>query len=245
MPRARCSAGFEDGLGRRYSPVARGDNDSSLEILCFRHEITDVPSFDFALRERVARLSSFEHPYYARIRKVDRLNDERATVALMSDSAPGIRVVEILGEVERGGVALDLNAGLYLVRQLISAISVLHEHARVAHGAIAPERLFVTPLGRLCVVEYVMGAALEQLKYSRERYWKELRVALPMAVGLPRFDERTDLTQVGVVALALIIGRPLRDDEYPAQIEDLVGFGVLAHRRWSVAGIAVRACANG
>jgi PEGA domain len=215
--------GFEDGLGRRYSPVARGDNDSSLEILCFRHEITDVPSFDFALRERVARLSSFEHPYYARIRKVDRLNDERATVALMSDGAPGVRLTEILGEVERGGPALDLNAALYLVRQLISAISVLHEHARVAHGAVALERLFVTPLGRLCVVEYVMGAALEQLKYSRERYWKELRVALPMAVGLPRFDERTDLTQVGVVALALIIGRPLQDDEYPGQIENLVG----------------------
>jgi hypothetical protein len=68
----------------------------------------------------------------------------------------------------------------------------------------------------------VMGAALEQLKYSRERYWKELRVALPMTVGLPRFDERTDLTQVGVVALALMIGRPLQDDEYPGRIEDLV-----------------------
>jgi hypothetical protein len=140
----------------------------------------------------------------------------------MSDAAPGVRLIEILGEVERGGPTLDLNAGLYLVRQLISAISVLHEHARVAHGAIAPERLFVTPLGRLCVVEYVMGAALEQLKYSRERYWKELRVALPMAVGLPRFDERTDLTQVGVVALSLMIGRTLQDDEYPGQIEDLV-----------------------
>jgi serine/threonine protein kinase len=214
--------GFEDGLGRRYSPVARGDNDASLEILCFRHEITDVPSFDFALRERVARLSSFEHPYYARIRKVDRLNDERATVALMSDAAPGIRLIEMLGEVERGGLVLDLNASLYLLRQLLSAISVLHEHARVAHGAIAPERLFITPLGRLCVVEYVMGAALEQLKYSRERYWKELRVALPMTVGLPRFDERTDLTQIGVVALALTIGRPLQDDEYPARIEELV-----------------------
>jgi hypothetical protein len=214
--------GFEDGLGRRYSPVVRGDNDASLEILCFRHDITDVPSFDFALRERVARLSTFEHPYYARIRKVDRLNDERATVALMSDAAPGVRLIEILGEVERGGPALDLDAGLYLLRQLISAISVLHEHARVAHGAIAPERLFVTPLGRLCVVEHVMGAALEQLKYSRERYWKELRVALPMTVGLPRFDERTDLTQVGVVALALMMGRPLQDNEYPGGIEGLV-----------------------
>ena len=57
----------------------------------------------------------------------------------------------------------------------------------------------------------VLGAALEQLKYSRDRYWKELRVALPPAVGLPRFDERADLTQIGVVTLTLILGRPLRE----------------------------------
>jgi hypothetical protein len=214
-------AGFEDGLGRRFSPATR-NNEPPLEILCFRHEITDVPAFDFALRERVSRLSDLQHPYFARIRKVDRLNDERGTVALMSDGAPGFRLIHVLTRVERGDLTLELNASLYLVRQLTSAIAVLHKHARVAHGAIATERLFVTPRGRLFVVEYVLGAALEQLKYSRERYWKELRVALPMEAGLPRFDERADLTQIGVVALSLILGRPLRDAEYPGQIEDLV-----------------------
>jgi hypothetical protein len=213
--------GFEDGLGKRFSPATRS-NEAPLEILCFRHDITDVPAFDFALRERVSRLSDLQHPYFARIRKVDRLNDERGTVALMSDGAPGVRLVNVLKRVERGGLPLDLNAALYLVRQLTSAIAVLHKHAKVAHGAIAPERLFVTPRGRLFVAEYVLGAALEQLKYSRERYWKELRVALPMEAGLPRFDERADVTQIGVVSLSLILGRPLRDAEYPRQIEDLV-----------------------
>ena len=43
-----------------------------------------------------------------------------------------------------------------------------------------------------------------------------------MNVGLSRFDERADLTQVGVVALSLIIGRPFRDEEYPRQLEDLL-----------------------
>jgi hypothetical protein len=214
--------GFEDGLGRRYSPGTRGDGEAPPEIVCFRHEITDVPSFNFALRERVSRLSGFRHPYYVRILKVDRLNDERGTVALMSEGAPGVRLIEILTDVERGGVVLNLHAALYLTRQLLSAIEVLHEQTRIGHGAVAPERLFVTPRGRLCCVEYVLGAALEQLKYSRERYWKELRVALPAAVGLPRFDERADLTQIGVVALSLMLARPLNDDEYPARIEDLI-----------------------
>ncbi|MEO5740108.1 MAG: PEGA domain-containing protein [Vicinamibacterales bacterium] len=214
--------GFEDGLGRRYRPAARLDSDTPLEILCFHHEITDVPSFEFALRERVGRLSDFQHPSFACIRKIDRLNDERGTVTLMADGAAGDRLIEILTDVERSGRALDLNSALNLVRQLISSIGALHQHARVAHGAIAPERLFVTPQGRLLIVEYTLGAALEQLKYSRQRYWKDLRVALPMDVGLSRFDERADLTQVGAVALALLLARPLRDEEYPQQIEHLV-----------------------
>ena len=116
----------------------------------------------------------------------------------------------------------DLNASLYLVRQLLSAISVLHEQTHIAHGAITPDRLFVTSAARLVVVEHVLGAGLEQLNYSRERYWQELRVALPMRGGPPRFDERTDLTQIGVVALCLILGRSLRDTEYPSQIEEIV-----------------------
>jgi serine/threonine protein kinase len=214
--------GFEDGLGRRYNPAARFDSDTSLEILCFRHEITDVPSFEFALRERFARVSDFEHPCFVRLRKIDRHNDERGTVTLMSDGAPGDRLIQILTDVERTGLVLDVNAALYLVRQLIAAIAALHQHVRVAHGAIAPERLFITPQGRLLIAEYSLGAALEQLKYSRARYWKELRVAVPMEAGRSRFDELTDLTQIGTVALAVLLGRPLSDDEYPQQTEQLV-----------------------
>ena len=214
--------GFEDGLGRRYRPAARLESDTPLEILCFRHELTDVPAFEFALRERVARLSDFHHPSFVRIRKVDRLNDERGTVTLMADAAAGDRLIEILRDVERTGQVLDLRSALHLVRQLVSAVAALHQHVRVPHGALAPERLFVTPRGRLLIVEYPIGAALEQLRYSRERYWKELRVALPMEAGRSRVDERADLTQIGTVALSLALARPLRDDEYPQQLEGLI-----------------------
>jgi hypothetical protein len=212
---------FEDGLGRRYRPVTRGA-DTPSEVLCFRHDLTDVPSFEFSLRERVASLAEFRHSYYARIRKVDRLSDELGTVALISDCAPGTRLAEILTAIEHGGPILSIDAALSLVRQLVPAMALLHDHVHVAHGAMGPERLIVTPQARVLIVEHVIGAALEQLKYSRERYWKELRIAVPMSVGLPRFDKRADLTQLGVVALSLIFGRPIQEDEYPASVEDLV-----------------------
>ena len=110
-----------------------------------------------------------------------------------------------------------------MVRQLVSAAAALHGSAPdVGNGAIAPERLVLTPAGRLTVVEYVLGAALEQLGHTRARYWRELAVALPGTVGTPVFDARTDVTQVGAVALALIIGRPLTPEDYPERLIDLI-----------------------
>lgn len=213
---------FTDGFGRRYKSAPRDTSDTVLEVLCFRHEITDVPAFEFALRERVARLSQFHHPDFTHIKKVDRLNDERGTVALMSDGVKGFRLSEILTDTERLAPAPDVGATLYIVNQLTAAIAVLHDQARVAHGALGPERIFITPLARVCIVEHAMGAAVEQLKYSRERYWKELRVALPESAGLPRADERADVTQLGVVALSLLLGRLLRAGEFPGELASLV-----------------------
>ncbi|MGE3707378.1 MAG: PEGA domain-containing protein, partial [Vicinamibacterales bacterium] len=69
---------------------------------------------------------------------------------------------------------------------------------------------------------YVLGAALEQLHYSQDRYWQDLRVALPHSAGLPRADQRGDVTQIGVIALSLVLGRLLRDDEYPSKVGDVV-----------------------
>ena len=213
---------FEDGLGRRYRSAALLGSATPVEILCLRHELTAVPAFEFALRERFARLSDFQHPSFARIKRIDKLNDGHGTVTLVSDGAAGDRLSRILTEAEGAGPIFDVSLALHLVRQLIAAVAALHHHTRTAHGALALERLFVTPRAQLIVVEYPLGAALEQLKYSRERYWKELRVALPPGAGLPQFDERTDLVQVGMVALSLLMARPIRADEYPQHVEPLV-----------------------
>ena len=51
---------FEDGLGTRRLAVDRSRNES-VEMLCLRGELTGVPSFEFALRERLSHLASFSH----------------------------------------------------------------------------------------------------------------------------------------------------------------------------------------
>src|SRR5665213_696317 len=134
---------FEDGLGQRLRVVDPVRNEP-VDMLCLRGELTSVPAFEFALRERVSRLAGFRHPCYAAVHSVERLKDRASTLALVSDSTAGVRLSEILAFAEREHVTLDIDAALCLLRQLVPAVAMLHEHAPdTAHGAIAPERLVI------------------------------------------------------------------------------------------------------
>ncbi|HMJ84704.1 MAG TPA: PEGA domain-containing protein [Vicinamibacterales bacterium] len=213
---------FGDGLGDRHLVVDRGRNEP-VEMLCLRGELTAVPSFEFALRERVSRLAAFRHTCYAHVRTVERLKDSGSTLALVSDATTGVRLSRLLEFAEQDSVTLDIDAALCLLRQLVPAVALLHEHAPdVSHGAIAAERVIVTPGAHVMLVEHVLGSALEQLRFPIERYWKDLRVALPRTTGAAQFDQRADVTQLGVIALALILGRPIASNEYPSKLGEAV-----------------------
>jgi hypothetical protein len=216
---------FEDGLGQRLTSVSV--DGEPLEVLALRDELTANSSFELALRDRVNRLTDFESEHYARVRAVERIG-KGSRLALISDRVRGVRLSEILSAAESRLLPVDTNAALCLLRQLVHAISVLHDKApELCHGAIGPERLIVTPAGRLMVVEYVFGSAIEQLRLSNKHYWQRLRVPLPRTLGMPHFDRRSDVTQIGATALALVIGRPLAEDEFPGRVGDMTS-GALA-----------------
>jgi hypothetical protein len=211
---------FEDGLGQRFRSAASSEMPAR-EVLVLRPAFTLVPSFEFALRERTERLESFRHACYARVRGIERRAGIEPTLEIVSDAGQGIRISELLAGAQAQRIPIDIHAALWLIRQLVSAVAALHETRRdIAHGAIAPERIMVRPPGRVLIVDHVLGAALEQLRYSRHRYWTELRVPLPP--GDLRFDHRADVLQVGMVALSLILGRALRPEEFPERIGDVV-----------------------
>ena len=212
---------FEDGLGQRRRPT--DPIGAAAEVLTLRPSFATVPSFEFALRERAGRLASFRHSSYVRVRSVERSTGIEPVLRVVSDAGQGLRLSDLLAGAHARQVPIDINAALCLVRQLVPAVAMLHESAKeVAHGAIGPERLMVTPQARLLIVEYILGAGLEQLRYSRERHWNELRIPLPSGPGLARFDHRSDVLQIGVTALSLILGRPLRPEEFPNRIAEVV-----------------------
>ncbi len=217
-PKSRKPVVFRDGLGRRCRTL--DSSGSELEVLCLRPELSTA-THEAALRERVARLANVRTGSFARVRAVQRLNDSASTLALVSAATPGMRLSEILTTSERLGVPLDGSASWAIVVQLTSAVALMQENAPdVAHGAIAPERIVVTPDARVVVVEHVLGGMIESDGWTPDRFWKEQRIATP--ANVESFDLRSDVTQIGVVALSLVLGRGLRDEEYPGHLAGLV-----------------------
>src|SRR6266849_3986322 len=72
----------------------------------------------------------------------------------------------------------------------------------ITHGALAAERIMVTPGARVIIVEHVMGPAIEQLRFTRERYWQDLRIALSLVLGRPLLDDESPSRLGSVVASA-------------------------------------------
>ena len=80
------------------------------------------------------------------------------------------------------------------------------------------------------IVEHTLSTAVEQLQLGRTQLWSQFRVAAPSGAGATRLDQLTDLMQLGVLALALLLGRPIRHDEYPVRLQDLLSQAADAER---------------
>ena len=218
----RAHVSFRDGLGER-TPIVESSSGDILEALWLTPDLAARPTFERSLRERVGRLIQFRHASYARIWRVEGEAGSPNGLALIAERPRGVRLADMLIGIEEGRVAYDLQIARSLVEQLVAAIASLHLVGRdVAHGVIGPERLIVTPHARLVIVEHVFGPALEQLELTRTQLWCDYRVAIPAAAGGPRVDQRADTLQIGMVALALLLGRQLREDEFPGRLPELI-----------------------
>jgi hypothetical protein len=211
---------FVDGFGERRVIVdARGDR---LAFLYLRKSLATTPSFESALRERLSRVAGFRHPSYSPVRALE-VERSTNTLAILSDHSPGARLATLLAAAEKRLLPVKLPAVACIVRQLVLATTAWREHMPdVVHGAIGPDRLVISPDGRLVIVDYVLGSALEQLRYSRQQYWEDLGVPLPATFKFA-INANADVLQVGAVALALLLGRRLnpgdRLDEIPLDLQ--------------------------
>ncbi|HWI18511.1 MAG TPA: hypothetical protein VNT81_12240, partial [Vicinamibacterales bacterium] len=209
-----------DGFGRRTIGIDSETGDE-VELLDLSAELVEHSGFVAALGERVARFASVRHASYVHVRRLDRPSADR--LELVSEHTPGWRLSELLTESHAAGIPLDISMVIGVMRQLLPAVALYSRHNRdAAIGTLAVERLILTPQGRLVIAEHAFGPALEKLNLGREKLWRELRVAMPASAGLPRSNQRADAHAIGVIAVSLLVGRPLTLEEFPSQLPSLV-----------------------
>jgi hypothetical protein len=197
--------GLSDGLGDR---LLMFDNSgaASLELLRFRPDLAQSPGFEAALREQLHRLGRFEHAAFSRVRSVQRLEPDQ-DLALVSNATPGKRLSEVLHKARGPAYAATL------IKQLAPALAVFQEHAAgTSHGLLNPDRIVIGPDGRLTIVEHVVGPAIDTLDLS-DAQLASIGIALPP--GSARIDVASDWYQLALVAMSVLLGRPIVSGDLP------------------------------
>jgi hypothetical protein len=189
--------GFSDVLGDRLRLF---DNAGpALELLRFSAPVASVPGLEAAVRARIDDLASFDHPAFTKVRTLKWLDDPHPQLALVSELVTGERLSTLLRAAQTLGVTPEAGSAVWMLRQLLPALAALHEASAGdgSHGLISPDRVIVTPDGALVVTEYVLGGAL---------------------AGLGLAPHGTDVAQTALLALAVLLGRPLRSEESTTQL---------------------------
>lgn len=212
---------FADALGRRYRVT---DPDGTVvEVFRLCPAIATAATTEAALAERVARLSAFSHQGFAPVRRAERVLGIADNLAVVSASVPGIRLSSLLRVGAEKGIAPGAGVVRSLGRQVARAMADFHRACPdLSHGALGPERVIVCPDGRAVIAEHVLAPVLEPLRMNRAAFWTTFQVAVPSSAGSVRFDQVTDVVQLGTVVLSLVLGRPIGPDEYPREVERLL-----------------------
>lgn len=208
---------LDDGLGTRR---IESDGRTHTEILELAPALACQHVVEQAIRGRASRYADLDIRAFAPARRIERSG---ASLHVISEMPAGVRLSDLLAHLESTGEVVAESAMLELASLVINALASLHAWpGGLAHGAINPGHVLLTNDGRVMLTDCVFGAGLEVLQRNREVLWKEFKLAMPAAASLARFDQQSDVTQMGAVILAIILQRPMRAHEYPRGVSDLI-----------------------
>jgi hypothetical protein len=212
---------FRDGLGDRLL-MRDAHGRPTQERLLIRPELTSVPAFEFALNERLWLVEKFDHHAFLTVRNMIREPGRLTAISLVHDLTGGTRLSDVLASAASSGQPISAGATVFVLKEVLDGLAELHRQSGdLAHGAIAAERIVLAD-GKVRIADYVLAPAIEQLRFTTERYWKELRVAVPSSAGGARLDRRSDVAQAALIAVAMFAGRPLRDAEHLGGLGDVL-----------------------
>ncbi len=218
IPVSWSASGFEDGLGRRTLEIDR-ESGAMLERLHLRPELG---AFEAFLRERVAFTTAFDDQRFARVKGIER--DHRGGLTIISQFVAGNRLNDLLeaatGLPAHEATCPSVDAALGFLLDVLPALGSLHEYGGHAHGTLAPGRIVLTPTSQVVILDWLFGPVMQRLQFNRRRLWVEFGVAA--TAGPTALDIASDVSQASLAAMMIVLGRPLRENEYPDAISTLV-----------------------
>ena len=184
------------------------------------HVQPELAALETLIRERVARLSAFEDERFARPARVER-DPATGELTVLAEFITGSRLSDLLEATADAGIVPGVDVALGYLLDSLPALSLLHATG-ITHGLIDGSRTVLTPDGQVVFLDPVFGSAVERLNYSRQSLWTRFGVASPSGEGTVHFDAAADVAQVALGAVALVLGRNLKPDEYPEALPSLL-----------------------
>ena len=219
LPLSSISAsGLIDGLGRRVLAFDR-ETGVMLERLILRPELA---AFESAIKERVDLLAAIDDERFARPGTVQR-DRETGDLAVVSEFVAGSRLSDIIETAEEGGLIPGVDVALGFLLEALPAVSTFHNVTGFAHGLIEASRMVITSsTGQVVFLDPSFGSVVERLRLSRHRLWTELGIAAAPEAGPVHLDPAADISQLVLSAVMLVIGRRLREHEYPEALPSIL-----------------------
>jgi PEGA domain-containing protein len=183
-PEGGSWSGARDNFGERATAVDA--NGRSVDLL--RLFATFTPASQ-ALADRIERLN-VDRPAVGRAVALDR-DEPSSRLILISEHVPGVRLSELLQAAVERSVVADLGAALFVMRRLLTLAESLESATGVAQFSIAPERIVITPHGRVVIVEPVLAAAAQ--------------------TGATR---STDIAGIAIAGMSIMLGHLIKDAEH-------------------------------
>jgi len=207
----------QDGFGTRV--IEQAPKLGRVERLTLSASIA-TPRSEQAIRARAAHLTSVGPGPLGRVPRIER---KGAALSILNDVPDGVTLSDILAALEFNTIALSDDEVLELAASVVRAAGTMHEAlGTVAHGALSPGHVVLTREGSAIFTGAVFGDAIQALQRNREQLWREFGLALPPSASAPRFDQRSDVAQLGALVLAIGQRRCLARDEFPGTVSDLV-----------------------
>jgi hypothetical protein len=208
----------QDGFGARR--IEHDPEAGRVEVLDLSPSLASAAA-EQAIRARAARFAADSHA--SMLAPVIRVRRAGVSLSVTTAAPEGVTLADFLSALEFGTITLPAEALLTLTGDVICAVAAMHDLTGApVHGSLCPEHVLLRRDGGVLLTGALFGDALQLLQLNREQLWRTFGVALPPSASLPRFDQRSDVTELGALVLAILLSRPLASSEYPRGIDDLV-----------------------